>query len=95
MGVEILDPRKGTLLDLVQRCQISQVVTIDTALVHICAAAGRQAALLLSAFPDERWEELHQPEHHYGQLIKLWRSSQFGSWSTVLSSLITSFASEG
>ena len=48
MGVEILDPRKGTLLDLVQRCQISQVVTIDTALVHL-VAAGRQASLLLSA----------------------------------------------
>ena len=94
MGVEILDPRQGTLLDLAERCNASNVVTIDTALVHLCAAAGQQANLLLSAFPDERWQELHRPEHSYGQLIQLWRSSQFGSWSAVLDSLITSLARE-
>ena len=66
------------------------MVTIDTALVHICAAAGQRAELLLNLFPDERWKELHRPEHNYGELIKLWRSSQFGSWSTLLSSFATS-----
>ena len=95
MGIRILDPRQGTLLDLARRCQTSRVITIDTALVHLCAAAGQRADLLLCAFPDERWQELHQREHHYGQLIQLWRSSQFGSWSSVLDSLITSIAAEG
>lgn len=94
-GVKVLDPRQGTLLDLVQRCRVSHVVTIDTALVHLCAAAGQPAELLLSAIPDERWQELHRPEHHYGQLIKLWRSSQFGSWSAVVASLTTSLTAEG
>ena len=94
MGVQVLDPRQGTLLDLAQLCRVSRVVTIDTALVHLCAAAGHQADLLLSAFPDERWQELHLPEHHYGQLIQVWRSSQFGSWSAVLDSLTTSLAKE-
>ena len=94
MGVKVLDPRKGALLDLAQLCQISRVVTIDTALVHLCAAAGLQAELLLCAIPDERWKELHRPEHHYGQLIRLWRSSQFGSWSAVLESLVISLATE-
>ena len=51
MGVKVLDPRQGTLLDLALRCRISRVVTIDTALVHLCAAAGQRADLLLSAFP--------------------------------------------
>ena len=90
MGVATLDPRKGTLLDLAQRCRVNHVITIDTALVHLCAAAGQRADLLLGCFPDERWQELHRPNHHYGQLINLWRSSQFGSWSAVLASLLSS-----
>ena len=94
IGVETIDPRQGTLFDLAQRCRISRVVSIDTALVHLCAAAGQRADLLLSAFPDERWQELHQPEHHYGKLIKIWRSFQFGSWEPVLDSLVNSFSVE-
>ena len=71
MGINVLDPRRGTLLGLAERCRISRVVTIDTALVHLCAAAGQRADLLLSTFPDERWQELHRPDHHYGQLIRI------------------------
>lgn len=94
MGVEVLDPRRGGLVWLAKLCRVSHVVTIDTALVHLCAAAGQRANLLLSAFPDERWQELHRPEHHYGQLIQIRRSSQFGSWSAVLASLTASLAEE-
>ena len=95
MGVKVLDPRQETLLELSQRCLASRVVTIDTALVHLSAAVGKPTDLLLSAFPDERWQELHRPEHHYGQSIKLWSSSEFGSWRTALASLETSLAVEG
>ena len=94
IGVEILDPRQETLLDLAERCRYSRVVTIDTALVHLCAAAGQPAELLLSAFPDERWQELHRPEHHYGQLMTIRRSSQFGAWSELLTSLALSMTAE-
>ena len=75
MGVTVIDPRKGSLLDLIEKCQISRVMTIDTALAHLCAASGIEADLLLCLFPDERWQELHKPEHNYGQFLKLWRSS--------------------
>ena len=92
---KLIDPRQGSLIDLIKQCQISQVITIDTALAHLCAASGIEANLLLSLFPDERWQELHRPQHNYGQLLKLWRSPQFGSWSTVLSSLTTSLVEEG
>ena len=95
IGVEILDPRQRTLLELSELCRVSRVVTIDTALVHLCAAAGQRADLLLNAFPDERWQELHRPEHHYGQLIQLWQSSQFGSWSAVLASLTDTLSVQG
>ena len=95
LGVNLIDPRQGSLIDLIKQCQISQVITIDTALAHLCAASGIEANLLLSLFPDERWQELHRPQHNYGQLLKLWRSPQFGSWSTVLCSLTTSLVEEG
>ena len=44
MGVNVLDPTQGTLMDLAQRCRDGRVVTIDTALVHLCAAAGQPAS---------------------------------------------------
>ena len=96
MGVEILDPRNGSLLDLVlEKCHSSRVITIDTALAHLCAASGIEADVLLCLFPDERWEELHQPKHNYGQFLKLRRSNHFGSWSAVLSSLTASLSFAG
>ena len=90
MGINMINPRHKSILELIKQCRISHVVTIDTALAHLCAASGVQANILLSLFADERWEELYRPENNYGQLLKLWRSTQFGSWSTVLSSLSTS-----
>ena len=95
MGVEVVEPHKENLVGLADRCRTSRVVTIDTALVHLCAAAGQRADLLLNYFPDERWNELHRPEHNYGQLIKIWPSSQFGSWSAVMDSLTGSLADKG
>ena len=92
IGVDIIDPRKGTLIDLINKCHISQVITIDTALAHLCAASGTKANLLLNIFPDERWNELHRAEHSYGRLIKIWHSTQFGCWSMVLSELTNSLA---
>ena len=94
MGVTIVDPRKVSLIGLIKQCQISRVITIDTALAHLCAASGIEADLLLCLFPDERWQELHKPENNYGQFLKLRRSSHFGDWSDVLSSLIASLTSE-
>ena len=93
IGVTVMDPRKGSLLDLIEKCQISRVVTIDTALAHLCAASGCKADVLLNIFADERWHELHKPMHNYGQLLKLWRSSCFGSWADILASLSDSLTS--
>ena len=94
MGVKVVKPQEESLLGLVKRTRMSRVVTIDTALVHLCAAAGQRADLLLSYFPDERWHELNKSIHSYGQLIKIWRSAQFGSWSGVLESLRSSLVEE-
>ena len=90
LGVTVIDPRKGSLLDLVKQCRISRVITIDTALAHLCSASGIEADLLLSLYADERWQELHQIKNNYGQLLRPWRSSRFGTWSETLSLLSTS-----
>ena len=93
IGINMVDPRKGSLLKLIGQCQNSHVITIDTALVHLCAASGVEANLLLNIFPDERWQELNKPAHNYGQLVKLWRSPHFGSWEDITSSLVDSLSS--
>ena len=64
-----------------------RVVSIDTALIHLCAAMGQAADLLLPRFPDERWVELSHPEQSYGQHLSIHRSTQFGSWASVMASL--------
>ena len=75
------------LTGLVNLCRGSRVISIDTALIHLCAAMGHSADLLLPRFPDERWFELSNPEHNYGQHLRFHRSTHFGSWSSVMASL--------
>ena len=50
MGVELSTLVRNTLLDLGPALPSSRVITIDTALAHLCAASGQQADLLLLLF---------------------------------------------
>ena len=58
MGVTHQDPVVLGINGLVKLCKGRRVVSIDTALIHLCAAMGNKADLLLPRFPDERWVEL-------------------------------------
>lgn len=86
-GITLLDPRQGSPLDLARLCRGRRVISIDTALAHLCAACGLPAELLLPRFPDERWMELHRPQHSYGRWLSLHRSPQFGRWDALMDSL--------
>ena len=90
MKIDLLDPRKGQLLDLAREAYGRRVITIDTALAHLCAACGINADVLLPHFHDERWFELHRPSNSYGRSLKIRRSPDFGSWNSVIQDLIES-----
>ena len=66
-GVQCLNPRKIGLSGLIRNCKNKKIITIDTALAHLCAVMGTKATMLLNYFPDERWTELHQANNCYGQ----------------------------
>ena len=86
LGVELLDPRQGGLGQLVRLCRSHRVVTIDTALAHLCAAMGHPATVLVPRFADERWQELDRPQHSYGQWLQRLQSAHFGCWASLMSS---------
>lgn len=87
LGVTLQNPVALGLTGLVNLCKGRRVISIDTALIHLCAAMGQAAELLLPRFPDERWVELSHPQHSYGQHLSIKRSNQFGSWVSVMTSL--------
>ena len=89
LGVNCLNPREIGLQGLIRNCRNKRIITIDTALAHLCAVMGASATLLLNHFPDERWRELDQPNHCYGQYLTILKQTQFCNWEDTFSSLLT------
>ena len=88
LGVHLVDPADGDVLDLAELVHsCSQVISIDTALVHLCAAMGDSVHLLLPKFYDERWVELLQSGSSYAHCCKVWRQEEFGCWKAPLQQL--------
>jgi hypothetical protein len=87
MGIRLHDPSQGNLAELSHLALDHHVISIDTALAHLCAALGHAATLLLPRFCDERWHELYQPRHSYGRWLRIQQSAQFGSWQGLMDSL--------
>ena len=54
LGVQCLNPREMGLKGLIRECRVKEIITIDTALAHLCAVMGSNAKLLLNHIPDER-----------------------------------------
>ncbi len=75
LGVQLLDPAAGDVLDLAELVSsCSQVVSIDSALVHLCGAMGRAVQLL-------------QPGSSYARCCQVWRQERFGCWQAPLQQL--------
>ena len=88
LGVQLVDPANGDVLDLVRRVSgASTVVSIDTALTHLCAAMGRAVWLLLPQFSDERWVELLLPGTSYSDHCQVIRQQHHGCWRAELDRL--------
>ena len=89
LGVRCLNPRNLGLSGLINYCEDKQIISIDTALAHICAVMGKNAILLLNQTPDERWVELHRTQNCYGRHLKIIRQTQFCDWEDALESLLS------
>jgi hypothetical protein len=88
MGISLINPAAGDVLKLAALVAGSQqVLSIDTALAHLCGAMGRKLLLLLPRFPDERWLELLQPGSSYAHGCQVVAQQQFGCWRTELHAL--------
>ena len=87
-GVQCINPRKIGLEGLIETCKSRQVITIDTALAHLCAVTGIKATVLLNYIPDERWVELSHPESCYRKYLKIIRQTQFCNWEESISSIL-------
>lgn len=64
--------------------QCSEIITVDTSLVHLAAGCGRDVDLLLNQFPDERWQDLRQRNSSYEQYVTVHQQQAFHNWSEPL-----------
>lgn len=86
--IELHDPARGDVADLQQLLSNATVVSIDTALCHLCACMALPAWVLLPHYADERWLLLRQTQHCYGQSLQFLQQQQHGSWDQLLQRLL-------
>lgn len=67
--------------------QLDLVITVDTAMAHLCGALGHQAWVLLPASADPRWLRERADSPWYPSL-RLWRQPAKGEWLDVVEALL-------
>ena len=69
MGLQRYDPKQGDIKDLTELVfQHDYVITIDTALAHLCAAIGKKCVVMLPKYHDERWHDLMEGDTSYSRI---------------------------
>lgn len=91
-SVQLHDPAAGDIAELAALIGDSMVVSIDTALAHLCACMAKPAWVLLPRFADERWISLRAPETCYGAALTFIQQSNFGCWHEPLQRLLEDMA---
>ena len=91
LGIHLHDPAIGDIADLATlAASHQQIITIDTALAHLCAISNTKANLLLTLFPDERWNYLLKKDSCYAKNLCIFKQAAFGDWSSTMNQLIES-----
>ncbi len=89
IGINLHDPSITDVLELANLCKLqNHIISIDTALAHLCAVSNCKAKLLLTKFPDERWSILLQPGNCYQDNLSVIQQQKFGDWSGPLETLM-------
>ena len=84
IGVNIIDPKVFSVLEISKIISRSaHVITIDTALVHICAALGKKVNLLLPYFHDERWCEYLSINSSYSKYCNIINQDNPLNWDGI------------
>lgn len=88
LGIQCVNPSQSDVYGLAEvAAQHRCIISIDTALAHLCAVSNLKAHLLLNLYPDERWNYLLQPDTCYSRNLKIYRQSAFGDWSSTIKAL--------
>uniref|UniRef100_UPI004048AFFB hypothetical protein n=1 Tax=Cyanobium sp. TaxID=2164130 RepID=UPI004048AFFB len=96
LGVQLVDPAAGDVLELAELVHCcDQVISIDSALVHLCAAMGRAVHLLLPKYHDERWVALLPQGSSYARCCQVWRQARFDCWQAPLQQLEAAISKPG
>ena len=83
------NPTRGTVKDIANLImEHSDIITIDTALAHICAAMGKKCILMLPKYYDERWEELINSESSYKRSCKIIKQREYGRWRIEIEDIL-------
>ena len=88
LGIKLYNPGQSDVFSLAEvASQHCQIISIDTALTHLCAVTDLKAHLLLNLHPDERWSYLLQPGTCYSRNLTIHRQSAFGEWTKMMEQL--------
>lgn len=87
-SVRLMRGKINNLLDtkqLMRNCSL--IITVDTSLVHLAVASGRNVDLLLNKFPDERWQDLCEKGSSYAQHVIVHQQKEFHDWGEPLATI--------
>lgn len=88
-----LDPTADFAATAALVCQLDLVITVDTAMAHLCGALGQRAWVLLPASADPRWLRQRSDSPWYPTL-QLWRQPSNGDWLEVIDRVVKSAATQ-
>lgn len=91
LGISHYDPASNSAAMLASIAYESEIIiTIDTALVHLCASLNISCILLLCYFHDERWFRLINSSvtpSSYTRVCTTIQQEYYGDWSSVMKNL--------
>ena len=61
-----------------------KVISIDTALVHLCAAVGKKVIVLLPKVSDERWKSITLQGNSYKDVCYFVKQRNWRTWEDEL-----------
>ena len=89
LGIKKYEPKKYDVIRLAREvCKNHRIITIDTALAHLCAAMGKECTVLLPKYFDERWHDLMKNGSSYKEKCHIKIQKNYGTWLTEIEEIV-------